>query len=157
MIDAPHKNIPASSTYLRQSASFLCTPNNHGLSIPVLTLYHHRHELTAPATHDLTPLSHTSVTYDHTHWKTRDPVRSPIDKPVRGGLVVGSVTTSESPLLYVFFFTCRIFYRSKRLILRSKLTPLILSEFLQDFIIPSSLLARWSPLTLEPIIEPHLT
>ena len=44
-----------------------------------------------------------SGTYDHTHWKTRDPVRSPIDKPVRGGLVVGSVTTSESPLLYVFF------------------------------------------------------
>jgi hypothetical protein len=32
----------------------------------------------------------------------RSPVRSPIDKPVRGGLVVGSVTTSESPLLYVF-------------------------------------------------------
>ncbi|KAK0620964.1 hypothetical protein B0T14DRAFT_587877, partial [Immersiella caudata] len=41
-------------------------------------------------------------TYDHTHWKTRDPVRSPIDKPVRAGLVVGSVTTSESPVLYVF-------------------------------------------------------
>jgi hypothetical protein len=45
-------------------------------------------------------------TYDHTHWRTRDPVRSPIDKPVRGGLVVGSVTTSESPLLYVFPFLC---------------------------------------------------
>ncbi|KAL2756869.1 hypothetical protein ACRALDRAFT_208783, partial [Sodiomyces alcalophilus JCM 7366] len=36
-------------------------------------------------------------TYDHTHWKARDPVRSPIDKPVRAGLVVGSVTTSEYP------------------------------------------------------------
>ena len=45
-----------------------------------------------------------SSTYDHTYWKTRDPVRSPIDKPVRGGLVVGSVTTSESPLLYVSIF-----------------------------------------------------
>ncbi|KAK2123769.1 hypothetical protein NOF04DRAFT_1017506 [Fusarium oxysporum II5] len=43
-----------------------------------------------------------SVTYDHTYQRTRDPVRSPIDKLVRGGLVVGSVTTSESPLLYVF-------------------------------------------------------
>ena len=43
-------------------------------------------------------------TYDHTHWKTRDPVRSPIDKPVRARLVVGSVTTSESLVLYVFFF-----------------------------------------------------
>ncbi|KAI3320080.1 hypothetical protein HD806DRAFT_507670 [Xylariaceae sp. AK1471] len=38
-------------------------------------------------------------TYDHTHWKTRDPVRSPIDKPVRAKLVVGSVTTSESLVL----------------------------------------------------------
>ena len=42
------------------------------------------------------------ITYDHTHWKTRDPVRSPIDKPVRARLVVGSVTTSESLVLYVF-------------------------------------------------------
>ncbi|KAM5520609.1 hypothetical protein FOXYSP1_14500 [Fusarium oxysporum f. sp. phaseoli] len=44
----------------------------------------------------------STVTYDHTHWRIRDPVCSPIDKPVRGGLVVGSVTTSEYPLLYVF-------------------------------------------------------
>jgi hypothetical protein len=44
-----------------------------------------------------------SSTYDHTHRRIRDPVRSPIVKPVRGGLVVGSVTTSESPLLYVTF------------------------------------------------------
>ena len=43
-------------------------------------------------------------TYDHTYQKIRDPVRSPIVKLVRGGLVVGSVTTSESPLLYVFAF-----------------------------------------------------
>jgi hypothetical protein len=34
----------------------------------------------------------------------RLPVRSPIVKPLTGGLVVGSVTTSESPLLYVFPF-----------------------------------------------------
>jgi hypothetical protein len=43
-----------------------------------------------------------TTTYDHTHWRTRDPVRSPIDKPVRAKLVVGSVTTSESLVLYVF-------------------------------------------------------
>ena len=43
-------------------------------------------------------------TYDHTSRKTRDPVRSPQDKPGRAGLVVGSVTTSEYPVLYVFFF-----------------------------------------------------
>ena len=42
-------------------------------------------------------------TYDHTHWRTRDPVRSPIDKSVRARLVVGSVTNSESLVLYVFF------------------------------------------------------
>ncbi|KAH7229120.1 hypothetical protein BKA60DRAFT_550631, partial [Fusarium oxysporum] len=34
--------------------------------------------------------------------RTRGPVRSPIDKLIRGGLVVGSVTTSEYLLLYVF-------------------------------------------------------
>ncbi len=43
-----------------------------------------------------------SGTYDHTHWRIRDPVRSPIVKPVRAGLVVGSVTTSEYLVLYVF-------------------------------------------------------
>ena len=43
-------------------------------------------------------------TYDHTHWRTRDPVRYPIDKPVRARLVVESVTTSESLVLYVFCF-----------------------------------------------------
>ncbi len=45
-----------------------------------------------------------SDTYDHIHWRTRDPVRSPLDKPVRAGSVVGSVTTSEYPVLYVPFF-----------------------------------------------------
>ena len=43
------------------------------------------------------------ITYDHTHWKTRDPVRTLIDKPMRARLVVGSMTTSESLVLYVFF------------------------------------------------------
>ena len=41
--------------------------------------------------------------YGHRYRKARDPVRSPLVKPVIGGLVVGSVTTSEYPLLYVFF------------------------------------------------------
>ena len=41
-------------------------------------------------------------TYDHRYWKARDPVRSPIDKPVTAKLVVGWVTTSESLVLYVF-------------------------------------------------------
>jgi hypothetical protein len=43
-----------------------------------------------------------SSTYGHRNKKTRVPVRSLIDKLVIGGLVVGWVTTSESPLLYVF-------------------------------------------------------
>ncbi|KAK2050221.1 hypothetical protein LZ31DRAFT_548593 [Colletotrichum somersetense] len=50
-----------------------------------------------------------TTTCDHTHWRTRDPVRSPIDKPVRAGVVVGSVTTGECPVLHVFgvlFFGC---------------------------------------------------
>ena len=44
----------------------------------------------------------TPVTYDHRLQKTGHPVRSAIHKLEIGGLVVGWVTTSESPLLYVF-------------------------------------------------------
>lgn len=44
-----------------------------------------------------------SNTYDHRTLKTRLPVRSALFKQRTGGLVVGWVTTSESPLLYVFF------------------------------------------------------
>ena len=51
-----------------------------------------------------TDLQATASTYGHRYWKARDPVRSPLVKPVIGGLVVGSVTTSEYPLLYVFDF-----------------------------------------------------
>ncbi len=53
-----------------------------------------------------------TTTYDHTYWKIRDHVRSPLVKPVTVGVVVGSVTTSECPMLYVslfvryFFFAC---------------------------------------------------
>ena len=39
----------------------------------------------------------SSIT-NHTHWRAQDPIRSPMDKPVRGTLVVRSVTTSESLL-----------------------------------------------------------
>jgi hypothetical protein len=44
-----------------------------------------------------------SSTYGHTHKKARDPVRSPLVKLVRARVVVGSVTTSECRVLYVFF------------------------------------------------------
>jgi hypothetical protein len=43
-------------------------------------------------------------TYDHRTLKIRLPVRSAIYKQCTGGLVVRWVTTSESPLLYVFVF-----------------------------------------------------
>ena len=43
-----------------------------------------------------------------THRRTRDPVRCPIDKSMRARLVVGSVTTSESLVLYVFCFVFRM-------------------------------------------------
>ena len=45
-----------------------------------------------------------SSTYDHREWRTGLPVRSAVLKPLAGWLVVGWVTTSESQLLYVFFF-----------------------------------------------------
>ena len=47
-----------------------------------------------------------SSTYGHRHRKIRDPVRSPLVKPVIAGLVVGSVTTSEYLVLYVFVLFC---------------------------------------------------
>jgi hypothetical protein len=40
--------------------------------------------------------------YDHRFWKTRDPVRSPIDKPVTARPVLGWETTRESLVLYIF-------------------------------------------------------
>jgi hypothetical protein len=42
-----------------------------------------------------------SAMYDHRYWKTRDPVRSPIDKPVTARPVLGWVTTGESLVLYI--------------------------------------------------------
>jgi hypothetical protein len=49
-------------------------------------------------------------TYDHRLKKTGHPVRSAIHKLEIGGLVVGSVTTSEYPLLYVFDFLLLLFF-----------------------------------------------
>jgi hypothetical protein len=51
-----------------------------------------------------------SFTYDHRTLKIRLPVRSAIYKQCTGGLVVRWVTTSESPLLYVFFFLYYVFF-----------------------------------------------
>ncbi len=52
-------------------------------------------------------------TYDHRYWKARDPVCSPLDKPVTARPVVGWLTTSESLVLYVFFvpFELKLQYR----------------------------------------------
>ncbi|OAL06399.1 hypothetical protein IQ06DRAFT_362716 [Phaeosphaeriaceae sp. SRC1lsM3a] len=55
-------------------------------------------------------------TYDHRMLKTRLPVRSALFKQRTGGLVVKSVTISESPLLYVFL---SIFFRSVDTLRRS--------------------------------------
>jgi hypothetical protein len=48
------------------------------------------------------PFKSKSITYDHRLERAGHPVRSAIHKLQIGGLVVGSVTTSEYPLLYVF-------------------------------------------------------
>jgi hypothetical protein len=58
-----------------------------------------------------TSFSAFSFTYDHRTLKIRLPVRSAIYKQCTGGLVVRWVTTSESPLLYVFgFFPSSFFF-----------------------------------------------
>jgi hypothetical protein len=54
-----------------------------------------------PTSQNISRTATTAGTYDHRYWRTRDPVRSPIDKPVIAELVVGWVTTSESSVLYV--------------------------------------------------------
>jgi hypothetical protein len=46
--------------------------------------------------------NYSSSTYDHSQRHTQDPVRSPYDKTLSGGLVVKWVTIGESLLLYVF-------------------------------------------------------
>jgi hypothetical protein len=58
----------------------------------------------------LVPDRRITVTYDHRLKKIGHPVRSARHKLEIGGLVVGWVTTSEYPLLYVFviFFQCNI-------------------------------------------------
>jgi hypothetical protein len=48
-----------------------------------------------------------SSTYDHRTLRTELPVRSAVLKQCTGGLVVRWVTTSESPLLYVFAYFLR--------------------------------------------------
>ena len=59
-----------------------------------------------------------TTTYDHRLKKTGHPVRSAIHNLEIGGLVVGWVTTSEYPLLYVFFFfiTYLLFRGGERLV-----------------------------------------
>ena len=49
------------------------------------------------------PSEPLTITYDHIHEKVRDPVRSPLVKFVRAKLVLRSVTTGESLVLYVLF------------------------------------------------------
>ena len=67
---------------------------------PSLTLQPCRHKLQR---------QRDSLTYGHTCQRTRDPVRSPLVKLARAELVVGSVTTSESSVLYVFVPSCPLF------------------------------------------------
>jgi hypothetical protein len=54
--------------------------------------------------HLITRFGRPTVTYDHRHRRTRDPVRSPIDKPMIARSVLGWVTTGESLVLYVLSF-----------------------------------------------------
>jgi hypothetical protein len=62
------------------------------------------HKPATSPTRDIGFIILSPSTYDHRLERTGHPVRSAIHKLQIGGLVVGSVTTSEYPLLYVFFF-----------------------------------------------------
>ena len=60
---------------------------------------------TLNASSSSTGQTHITSTYDHRTLKTGLPVRSALLKQCTGGLVVRWVTTSESRLLYVFFWS----------------------------------------------------
>jgi hypothetical protein len=67
------------------------------------------------------------ITYDQSLQKIRDPVRSPLVKLKSAGLVVGSVTTSESPVLYVVDIYIRLpFVIIRSLPLEIPLTSILL-------------------------------
>jgi hypothetical protein len=63
------------------------TKTNSGIFLLKAVLYHNMR---------------VTITYDHRLKRIGHPVRSAIHKLEIGGLVVGWVTTSEYPLLYVF-------------------------------------------------------
>ncbi|KAI1430486.1 hypothetical protein GGR50DRAFT_230376 [Xylaria sp. CBS 124048] len=72
---------------------------------------------------------------DHNLWETRDLVRSSIDKPASAGSVVESVTTSESPVSYVFvsfFFFFFFFWVFCRFIVQYLFTHLALGTRYSD-------------------------
>jgi hypothetical protein len=52
----------------------------------------------------------STVTYGHRRLRTRDPVRSPIDKQAIARLVLGWVTTGESLVSYVSFLLFSIVF-----------------------------------------------
>ena len=88
-------------------------------------------------------------TYDHRTLKIRLPVRSAIYKQCTGGLVVRWVTTSESPLLYVFcFFVSHLFQTGR---FTRGVRPLRAEERMHDH---SSLRDRYSgyPTLANPIL-----
>jgi hypothetical protein len=97
---------------------------------------------------------HFSSTYDHRLERTGHPVRSAIHKLQIGGLVVGSVTTSEYPLLYVFAFlpflrsSPLIFEKLRRIQLSSRwfsLESIVASIGVQDVIPVSNKIAKILP------------
>ena len=83
----------------RSSEAHICGASVRG----EMEAIHHDHQSchSAKKASIYTTFAPLPSTYDHRQWKIRDPVCSPIDKPLTGRLVVGSVTTSEHRLLYV--------------------------------------------------------
>ena len=80
-------------------------------------------------------------TYDHRIWRMRGPVRSPIAKPDTARLVVGSVTTSESLVLYVLHFV-HIFSDSVQGAI-PYISILSVTNRLLRFVAPSRLCSYW--------------
>ena len=103
-----------------------------------------------------------SPTYDHRFKRTGHPVRSAVLKLEIGGLVVGSVTTSEYPLLYVFDFIFAEHFTSSTsllsIIIPCAPRPSSSASSLQQ-VGKDSALGGWngiSPFTIGPLYHPVL-
>jgi hypothetical protein len=96
IVTARYIHLPLGVTFRRQGILHAVTPSKVSVSLnpsPYCSTQLRHPFYTRPniKTTISTPFLPQTVTYDHRHRKTRDPVRSPIDKPVIGRLSIRAI------------------------------------------------------------------